>query len=284
MHNPIPFIAFALALAAIPSAIAETPVPPPRAPDYRLVWADEFDKPGPPDPAKWVSERGFERNHELQSYQPENSRCEDGNLVIEGRRERVANPRFVAHSHDWRKSREHAEYTSGSLITKDAWLFGRLEIRARFNALPGLWPAIWTTGVGHWPHAGEIDIMEFYQGDILANFVWAGEGGRDHWSTSKTPLKKFGTDTWNQRFHIWVCEWDSEKITISLDDRVLNTLEMKSVVNADGPPINPFLKPQRFRLNMAIGATGGDPSKTAFPQRYEVDYIRLYQKPGTPKP
>jgi len=31
-------------------------------------------------------------------------------------------------------------------------------------------------------------------------------------------------------------------------------------------------------LNLAIGGTaGGDPSATAFPARFEVDYVRVYQ-------
>jgi beta-glucanase (GH16 family) len=32
-------------------------------------------------------------------------------------------------------------------------------------------------------------------------------------------------------------------------------------------------------LNLAIGGTnGGDPSKTQFPARFEIDYVRVYQK------
>jgi hypothetical protein len=35
-----------------------------------------------------------------------------------------------------------------------------------------------------------------------------------------------------------------------------------------------------MRLNFAVGGmNGGDPSGTTFPQRYEVDYVRIYQKP-----
>ena len=45
---------------------------------YELVWADEFNKHGTPDPNRWTYERGFVRNEELQWYQPENARCEDG--------------------------------------------------------------------------------------------------------------------------------------------------------------------------------------------------------------
>jgi hypothetical protein len=31
-------------------------------------------------------------------------------------------------------------------------------------------------------------------------------------------------------------------------------------------------------LNLAIGAAGGDPSKSTFPIKYEVDWVRIYQK------
>ncbi len=262
------------------SAYAAEPVNPPRDPAYKLVWADEFDKNGPPDPSKWQSEQGFERNEELQWYQAANSTCQDGCLVIEARKERVKNPAFEKNSRNWKKSREFAHYTSGSLITtaSNEWSFGRYEVRARFKALPGLWPAIWTTGRGRWPHGGEIDVMEYYKGNILANFVWAGKGGKDHWASSHHPIEKFGKDTWDHQFHLWVCEWDQEKITIYLDGQLLTTLPMQTAVNKDGPEINPFASPHRFRLNMAIGAAGGDPSATGFPQRYEVDYVRIYRK------
>ncbi|MBK1816720.1 glycoside hydrolase family 16 protein [Luteolibacter yonseiensis] len=274
------FLPAIVAALTIHTVSAEEPVTPPRDPAYELVWSDEFTRDGPPDEAKWRSEIGFARNQELQWYQAENSRCHGGFLVIEARQEKVGNPDYSEGSRDWRKGRKEAAYTSGSLITVggNQWHFGRSEVRARFKALPGLWPAIWTTGLGRWPHAGEIDIMEFYQDKILANFVWAGKGGRDHWNTTSHPIEKFGKDTWDDRFHLWVTEWDEEKITIYLDGRLLNTLPMKTAINADGPAINPFLSPQRFRLNLAVGANGGDPSKTSFPQRYEIDYVRIYQR------
>lgn len=264
----------------IASVHAGEAVHPPRDPAYRLVWSDEFDIDGPPDSTKWVSETGFKRNRELQWYQAENSRCQDGFLIIEARKEKVENPDYQRDSRHWSKSRKFSKFTSGSLVSTDGyvWHFGRSEVRARFKARPGLWPAIWTTGKGPWPHAGEIDIMEFYQEQILANFVWAGKGGRDHWVTSKHPIEDFGKDTWDEKFHVWVAEWDEERIAIYLDGKLLNTLPVNEAVNKDGPAIKPFLHPQHFRLNLAIGGQGGDPSATSFPQRYEIDYVRIYEK------
>ena len=46
--------------------------------DYELVWHDEFDKDGRPDPAKWNYEHGFVRNKEAQWYQSENACCKEG--------------------------------------------------------------------------------------------------------------------------------------------------------------------------------------------------------------
>ena len=56
---------------------------------YKLVWADEFNKDGAPDPANWIHEKGFVRNNELQYYtgKPQNAFIEDGKLVIQALKE-----------------------------------------------------------------------------------------------------------------------------------------------------------------------------------------------------
>lgn len=251
----------------------------------KLVWNDEFNWKGKPDPANWTYENGFVRNQELQWYRPENANCRKGVLLIEGRKEKINNPKYVAGSSDWKTGREFAEYTSACIksIGLRQFQFGRFEIRARIDTACGAWPAIWTLGVaGGWPSSGEIDIMEFYRWKgvptILANFAW----GTDKrfvakWDDLKKPYSDFTKDNpdWAKKFHIWKMDWDKDSIKIFLDDLLLNDVAVKDCVNPDG--FNPFLQPHYILLNLAIGANGGDPSHSHSPIKYEVDWVRVYQ-------
>ena len=276
------FLVFALSLSALAARSAD---------NWTLVWHDEFNKNGPPDPANWTYENGFVRNNELQWYQPQNAYCTNGLLIIEARPEHRRNPRFTPGSGDWGDARRWIDYTSASLTTRGLheFKFGKFEMRARIDTRPGSWPAFWTLGTGFndgnpyastapWPDCGEIDIMEFYAGNVLANIAYKlPDKIYATWSTVKKPIKQFNADTWSKKFHIWTMEWDEKKIDLLLDGRLMNHFDPKNADNAAGG--NPFEKPLYLKLNQAIGGTeGGDPSHTKFPIRFEVDWVRVYQR------
>ncbi|QDU88836.1 Beta-glucanase precursor [Pirellulimonas nuda] len=276
-------------LASVPDARSQPPVaatshaPAEHNGGYRLVWADEFNVDGPPDPQRWAFEHGFVRNQELQWYQPENAACKDGLLVIEARRQRVPNTAYAAGSKSWRKSRPHADYTSACLTTRGLhrWKYGRIEVRARIDARQGLWPAIWTLGeAGEWPDSGEVDIMEYYQGDLLANACWSsGVRWSAKWDSAKKPLSALGGQPWAARFHTWRMDWDRDRIELSVDGLTLNTVALEQTVRVNRPQSSPFREPHYLLLNLAVGGSnGGDPSETEFPATFEVDYVRVYQR------
>ena len=246
--------------------------------DWKLVWSDEFDKDVRPDSANWTYETGFVRNEEDQWYQSENAECKNGRLVITAIKTDKPNPDYASNSNDWRKNRKTISYTSSCLITKGLhqWLYGRFEMKARISVEQGLWPAWWMLGATKpWPANGEIDIMEYYKGKLLANIACADSDNRPKWYSY---TKNVNTD-WASRFHTWRMDWDSLKIAIYVDEMLLNETPLDSLTNRDGTHFNPFRQPAYMLLNLAIGGmSGGNPSETKFPKKFEIEYIRVYQK------
>lgn len=239
---------------------------------WQLVWSDEFNEPGAPDPAKWNYEYGMLRNREKQFYtrdRRENARVEDGKLILEARKESFTN---------------RADYTSASLTTRGlaAWAHARVEVRAKIPKGRGVWPAIWMMGVDKdhrgWPACGEMDVMEYvgFKPDTIHANVHTRKynhtKGNGKGSSIEVP-KPFND------FHVYAVEWDSQRMDFFVDGKKYFTYEN----DGSGPDEWPFDEPQYLIVNIAIGGTWGGQQgidDSIFPQRMEIDYVRVYQQGG----
>lgn len=265
-----------------------TPLPdpdpdPPK--EWQLVWGDEFDYKGLPNPEKWDYDEGFIRNEEDQYYtraRSDNAYVDNGVLTITGIKEDYPNKDYqnerlaAMPDQEWKTVDEYAKYTSACLITKGkfSWTYGKVEVRARLPKGLGVWPAIWTLGdniwtVG-WPKCGEIDIMEhvgFEPNTIHTNIHCENSAGRYTTQMRSRNIAKISED-----FHVYSMEWDESKMTIAIDGVTVNTFNTSLAGDI-------FKKPQYLLLNLALGGTwGGEIDDSIFPQEYVIDYVRIYQK------
>jgi beta-glucanase (GH16 family) len=252
---------------------------------WKLVWADEFNQTGLPDPANWNYEAGFVRNREAQYYTEgrlENACLTNGCLVIEARKEQFKNPGFdaMANTNDWQRSREFAAYTSASLTSKESWTYGRIEVRAKLPAGRGVWPAIWTLGTNigtvGWARCGEIDMMEMvgYKPNMIYGHIHTEESVTTKKVKDGTGIKVPGV---SDHFHVYAVEWDTNQIAFFVDKHKYYTYHRSSDTEASWP----FDKPQYLILNLAIGGAWGGAKgidDAIFPQRFYIDYVRVYQR------
>jgi beta-glucanase (GH16 family) len=236
------------------------------SPDWKLVWSDEFDYNGLPNSKKWDYEVGKIRNNEAQYYtkaRKENARVEDGKLIIEGRKEEY----------------KGSHYTAASLITlgKFSFQYGRVEVRAKLPKARGTWPAIWMMGEDHplvgWPRCGEIDIMEHvgFNPGFIHGTIHQINDEKKHWSKGEIVKVPDCTDA----FHTYGLEWSKEGLTIFIDDNRYFEFPYQ------GPGKWTFDRKMYLLINLAIGGQWGGANgidEAAYPQRYEIDYVRVYQR------
>ncbi|MFN3940980.1 MAG: family 16 glycosylhydrolase, partial [Chitinophagales bacterium] len=185
-------------------------------------------------------------NNELQYYtvkRKENARIENGNLIIEARKNDFGYP-----------------WTSARLTTREkvSFLYGKIEFRAMVPKEKGNWAAGWTLGDAYidelsWPYCGEIDILESVGFEVNDS---TGDGTAH--ATVHTPAYYFKINNQISSItevkkiagvmHTYAVEWTPSEIRIYVDgtqyyvyDKNANALEW------------PFDKPQNIILNLAMG-------------------------------
>jgi beta-glucanase (GH16 family) len=237
--------------------------------DPNLIWAEEFDYTGLPDPAKWNQETGGGGwgNNELQYYtdSENNAYVENGVLTITAREEQVGG----------------RDYTSARITTQNKFDFkyGRIEARIKLPYGQGMWPAFWMLGANlsqvGWPACGEIDIMEMVGGVNRDNTChstihWDNDGQHAQYGLPYTLPSGIFADN----FHVFSVRWDAQEIRGYVDD-----IEY-FVADVTPAGLSEFQNNFFIILNLAVGGNWPGPpdATTVFPQTMEIDWVRVYQE------
>lgn len=239
---------------------------------YELVWSDEFDYEGEPDPTKWGYDTGGHGwgNHELQYYSKgENVTVGDGLMTIELRKEQAG----------------VLEYTSSRMVTrqKGDWLYCKVEVSAKLPRGLGTWPAIWMLptdwAYGDWPASGEIDIMEHvgYDQDVIVQSV---HNNKFHAGQAKNHSTRM--EGVSDEFHVYGVEWLPDQIIFTIDGEVQSVYDPNKVTSQPTKDFWPYDKRMHLLINLAFGGDWGGArgvDDSYLPVEYYIDYVRVYQSP-----
>ncbi|WP_298302280.1 family 16 glycosylhydrolase [Flavobacterium sp.] len=248
-----------------------------------LVWSDEFDTNGAVNSAKWHHQTqlpagGSWYNGEVQHYtdQLTNSSVNAGFLNIVAKKEPYTNQGVTK------------QYTSARLNSKFAFLYGRVDIRAKIPTNQGTWPALWLLGKNinedggffdsqfgttNWPACGEIDIME--HGITPSQPAGYIQSALHTPSSFGNTVNHGGTIASNlgNSFHVYSMNWSPFQITFLLDG-----VAFYSYNPAVKTPSNwPFNAEQYLLLNIAMGGVAGTIPSNFNQATMEIDYVRVYQ-------
>lgn len=240
---------------------------------YQLIWSDEFEYTGLPDPEKWGYDTEGNKagwgNNEAQQYtelNKKNALVADGLLHITARKEDFAGKK----------------YTSARLYSKVAWQYGRIEVSAKLPDSKGTWSAIWmmpggwTFNDGNWPDVGELDIMEHVGHNL--GVIHASAHSKDYqWQANTQKTATIYAPDVDKLFHTYTLEWTPDLITVSVNDSLYFNYKNEGL----GKSKWPYNKPFYLILNVAVGGAWGNVEgidEEAFPQTMEIDYVRVYQK------
>lgn len=268
----------------------------PELPGWTLVWSDEFNYNGHPDPTKWGYEEGYVRHNELEYYtvnRLENARVDGHNLLIELRKETPDSFLPTSINDEWHR------YTSASVNTRNtaSWTYGRFEVRAKMPQGKGTWPAIWflspfrmpaipgppaprgPDGKEVQPPAGGPYRGESAQGEIDLMESWGSRPNRTavhiHGTEGPTPSKTVSVDDLYGKFHLYAVEWYPDHMDFFLDDAKILSYHKDPAVGWS------FDHPMYLIMNIACGGPDEPaPDDSKLPQFMTVDYVRVYQKIG----
>lgn len=218
----------------------------PNSSGLSLVWEDNFYNETLNEQYWNILNTGPLSNNELQTYQKDNVKVENGYLEISS-------------------SVDNGAYFSGAVTTENKQLFkyGKIEIRAKLPTGKGIFPALWML-----PQSGdsfpEIDIAEFLGSE--PDYIWhvmhyLNNGQQERY------YKQVKGNSFNEDFHVFSLQWSDDSLVWMIDGE--ETYSIKDNI----PNSKMFLY-----INTAIGGNwpGNPDASTVFPQTLLIDYVKYY--------
>lgn len=234
----------------------------------------------------------------------------DGKLVIQALHlDRSSDASCVANMAD---GPGKMNITSASISSRVAFRYGRIVASLRVpTGHNGTWPAFWLLGnttANGWPWCGELDVMEQVGFNKDVNYATVHTEAASAWRgtdiSRHTIIPNMST-----RFVEYGVDWSPDTIRFFADNVTVSVVTRPSpLLNGGGAGRDasvyyttpdacwwqgawPFDNPLGFniKLNLAIGGSWGGihgVDMTMFPVRYEVDYVRVFQRrpPLEPRP
>lgn len=244
------------------------PRPPVGAGGMHLAFRDEFDRL---DLTKWndMDSTYLDTNGVENVFRAANVRVSGGALHLLARRE------------------ANGTVTSGLVMTGRAvggrvtfkGTGGFIEVRARFPAAAGAWPAIWLNSPGDgsvppWPAYGEIDIAEFYgdhPGVVESNYHWEDGGAHRDAGAGSHPVRD-------------VTKWHTYGVGIHPDrlDYYYDGVRVRTVTATTTGMRRGLSYAHSIVLNLAVGGSGAldagyRPGSAPLPYTADFDYVRVWQ-------
>ncbi|UDQ96917.1 glycoside hydrolase family 16 protein [Lentisphaerota bacterium WC36G] len=245
--------------------------------NWQLIWSDEFNEGGQPNPEKWTYAEGYRRNDAQSCYtlRPKNVRVENGCLVLEAHKEQYPNSNYKKGSKH-KLEQQFAKYTSGRLKSENKFDFtyGKVDIRAKVKSGSGAWSQLSVINSKHdtlsWPYCGEM-LMMAYTGQLQNSFVTTVFSGKSRWD-----CRVYGEKMDND-FNVWSMEWDECELRFYFNGELYQLIKKDEDLGKD-LKYWPFDQQFCLYLDLIIGGRWSPViDDKIFPVKMQVDYIRVYK-------
>lgn len=222
-------------------------------------WVENFQGECWPDSNKWNISNFFSDQH-LAYYlkSKQNVSLKRGKLCLTIRKDSI----------------KKYNYTSGRIVSKCTFLFGKIEFRVKCPTTKGVWNAIWLKDNQATGCFGEFDILEhigcWSKRKIQINpHLWGTFDGKE--KNHKQYPYSVNIDI--SKYHIYTLEWYRDCLLVLVDGKKVYQLIRSDIEEW------PFAKPYSLVIALAYGGNWAGACGLAdnkLPQTMKIDWIKYY--------